>query len=148
MADSKVSDLTAATTTNNGDFLYLVQSNTSKKITIGNFLGDAGNVTLKGNINIGDTPQELAAAGLINLNTPITLLSLPSGGGTLQIHKGTAGQVKYLILTSATSGTYTLNNANVAGGGNVVFDTAGDTATLLYQGAKWYVIGGTANVTY
>ena len=69
MADSKVSDLTAATTTNNGDFLYLVQSNTSKKITVVNFLGDAGNVTLKGNINIGDTPQELAAAGLINLNT-------------------------------------------------------------------------------
>ena len=147
MADSKVSDLTAATTTNNGDFLYLVQSSTSKKITVGNFLGDAGNVTLKGNINIGDTPQTLGAAGLINLNTPITILTI-EGGGTLQIHKGTSGQTKYLLCSSVTSGEYVINNANVAGSANITFDTVGDTAHLLYYGNKWYMIGGTANVTY
>ena len=26
--------------------------------------------------------------------------------------------------------------------------SSGQTATLMYQGDEWYVIGGTANVTY
>ena len=67
MADSKVSELTSATSAGGSDVLYLVQSNTSKKITVANFLGNAGNVTLTGNINIGGTPQSLGAPGIISL---------------------------------------------------------------------------------
>ena len=148
MADSKVSELTSATSAGGSDVLYLVQSNTSKKITVANFLGNAGNVTLTGNINIGGTPQSLGAPGIISLTTPITHLAVDAVGGTLQIPQGTNGQTKILVLTAAAGGTYTINNANVAGNANIGFDNIGDTASMLFTNSKWYVIGGTANVTY
>ena len=148
MADSKVSALTSATSAGGSDLLYLVQSNTSKKITVGNFLANAGNVTLTGNINIGGTPQQLASPGLISLTTPITQLTVDATGGTLQIPQGTSGQVKYVTMIAAAGGTYTINSANIAGGANVAFDRVGDTAQLLFTNSRWYIVGGTANVTY
>lgn len=148
MADAKVSELTTATSAGGSDLLYLVQSNTSKKITVGNLFANAGNVTLTGNVNIGGTPQTLSSPGIISLTTPITHLSVDAIGGTLQIPQGTTGQVKILTLIASAGGTFTLNFANVAGNADVVFDTVGDTAQLLYTNSKWFVIGGTANVTY
>lgn len=148
MADSKVSALTAATSVGGSDTFYLVQSNTSKKVTAATLFANAGNVTLQGNINIGGTPQTLASPGIISLTTPITQLTVDATGGALQLPQGTNGQMKYVVLTTASGGTYTINNANVAGRGNVRFDSVGDTATLLYTNSKWYVVGGTANVTY
>lgn len=148
MADSKVSALTSATSVGGSDVLYLIQSNTSKKVTAGTLFANAGNVTLSGNINIGGTPQTLSSPGLISLTTPITHLSADATGGALQLPQGTNGQVKILMLVSTAGGSYTVNNANVAASGNVRFDNSGDTAQLLYTNNKWYVIGGTANVTY
>jgi hypothetical protein len=148
MADSKVSALTSATSVGGSDVLYLIQSNTSKKVTAGTLFANAGNVTLSGNINIGGTPQTLSSPGLISLNTPITHLTADATGGALQLPQGTNGQVKILMLVSTAGGSYTINNANVAASGNVRFDNSGDTAQLLYTNNKWYVIGGTANVTY
>jgi hypothetical protein len=148
MADSKVSALTSATSVGGSDVLYLIQSNTSKKVTAGTLFANAGNVTLSGNINIGGTPQTLSSPGLISLTTPITHLSADATGGALQLPQGTNGQVKILMLVSTAGGSYTINNANVAASGNVRFDNSGDTAQLLYTNNKWYVIGGTANVTY
>ena len=148
MADSKVSGLVSATSLGGSDLLYLVQSNTSKKVSVATFFSNAGNVTLSGNINIGGTPQSLGSPGIISLSTPITHLSIDAVGGTLQIPQGTTGQQKIIVTISAGGGTYTINNANIAGSGNVAFDRVGDTATLLYTQNKWHVIGGTANVTY
>ena len=148
MADSKVSALTAATSVGGSDTLYLVQSSTSKKVTAATLFANAGNVTLQGNINVGGTPQALASPGIISLTTPITHLTVDASGGALQLPQGTNGQMKYVVLTTASGGTYTINYANVAGNGNVRFDSVGDTATLLYTNSKWYVVGGTANVTY
>lgn len=148
MADSKVSALTSATSVGGSDVLYLIQSNTSKKVTAGTLFANAGNVTLSGNINIGGTPQTLSSPGLISLTTPITHLSADATGGALQLPQGTNGQVKILMLISTAGGSYTINNANVAASGTVRFDNSGDTAQLLYTNNKWYVIGGTANVTY
>jgi len=148
MADSKVSALTAATSVGGSDTLYLVQSSTSKKVTAATLFANAGNVTLQGNINIGGTPQTLASPGIISLTTPITHLTVDATGGALQLPQGTTGQIKYVVLTTASGGTYTINYANVAGNGNVRFDSVGDTATLLYTNSKWFVVGGTANVTY
>ena len=148
MADSKLSELTSATSVGGSDSLYLVQSNTSKKVTASTLFANAGNVTFLGNINVGGTPQSLAAPGIIALTTPITHLIVDATGGILSIPAGTTGQKKYLLMTSASGGNYIINNANVAGNGNVKFDSVGDTATLLYSNSKWFVIGGTANVTY
>lgn len=148
MADSKVSELTSATSVGGSDVLYLVQSNTSKKITVANLFGNISNPTLTGNVVIGGTPQALGSPGIISLTTPITHLSVDAVGGTLQIPQGTNGQQKIIVLTTSAGGTYTVNFANVAGNANIVFDRVGDTATMLFTNSKWYVIGGTANVTY
>ena len=148
MADSKVSELTSATSVGGSDFLYLVQSSTSKKITTDTFFGNTGNVTFKGNINIGGTVQTLASAGLINLSTPITELQADNVTGNLILPQGTSGQIKYLIMSTQTNaGSYSIT-ANVSGNASITFDTTGDTAQLMYYGTKWFVVGGTANVTY
>jgi len=47
MAKLKVSEVQRATTANYGDLLYLVQSNLSKAITVGNLFG-----SINGNVNI------------------------------------------------------------------------------------------------
>lgn len=148
MADSKVSELTAATSVGGSDVFYIVQNSTSKKITASTLFSNLGNVTLSGNINIGGTNQSLGAPGIISLTVPVTELTVDGVGGTLQLPEGTNGQVKIVVLKASSGGTFVINFANVAGNGNVTFDTVGDTATLQYITNKWYVIGGTANVTY
>ena len=148
MADSKVSELTSATSVGGSDYLYLVQSSTSKKVSAATLFANAGNVTFQGNINVGGTPQALAAPGIISLTTPITHLSVDASGGTLQLPQGTSGQKKYVMLIASAGGTYTINFANVAGNGNITFNHVGDSATMLYTNNKWFVTGGTANVTY
>ena len=148
MADSKVSDLTSATSIGGADVFYVVQSNTSKKVSANVLFDNITNPTFSGNIVVGGTPQALASPGLISTTTPITELSVDATGGTLQLPPGVSGQTKIIIMTSASGGTYNINPSNVAGSGNVTFNNVGDTATMLYSNSKWYFIGGTANVTY
>lgn len=146
MADSKVSELTSATTVGGSDLLYLVQSNTSKKVTAATLFSNAANVTLKGNINLDSSTQLLASPGNIDLTKPITHLSSDAGGGTIAIPTGTAGQIKVVVMIATAGGTYTIGS-NIANNANVVFNAVGDTATLLYTNNKWFVIGGTASLT-
>lgn len=148
MADAKVSELVTATSLGGSDLLYLVQTNTSKKITAATLFANAANVNLSGVTTLGGTPQSLGAPGIININTPITQLSADAIGGTLQITAGSNGQVKFLVMTSTAGGSYTINNANISANANVVFSSAGHTAQLLFTNSKWFVVGGTANVTY
>jgi hypothetical protein len=146
MADSKVSELTAATSVGGSDLLYLVQSNTSKKVTVANLFANAGNVILKGNVNLDPNVQLLSAPGIIDLNKQVTHLSVDATGGTLVIPGGTSNQVKIVAMISSGGGTYTIAS-NIANSANVVFNNIGDTATLLYTNNKWYMIGGTASLT-
>jgi len=147
MADSKVSGLTAATTVGGSDQLYLIQSSTSKSVTASVLFSNIDNPNVSGNIVVGDTRQTLGSPGIISNTLPVTLLSVGGTDGPLSIHPGKEnGQIKIILTTAASGGTYYINTANIAGNSNVQFDTIGDTATLLYQGEDWYVIGGTANV--
>ena len=148
MADSKVSDLASATSIGGSDLFYLVQSNTSKKVTASTLYSNAANVSLSGRTTLGGTPQTLGAPGIVNVNAPITHLSADATGGTLNIPQGSDGQIKIVVLTSTAGGSYTFNTSNLAGNANVVFDSVGDSSTLLFTNSFWYVIGGTANVTY
>lgn len=147
MADSKVSELTAATSVGGSDQLYLVQSNTSKRVTAATLFANAANVTLKGNITLDSCVQLLSSPGIIDTTKPITHLSVDASGGTVTIPAGTASQVKIISLIASGGGTYTISS-NIGGSANVVFDQIGDTATMLFTNNQWYVIGGTANVTY
>lgn len=146
MADSKVSELTSATSIGGSDLLYLVQSNTSKKVTAATLFANAANVTLKGNVSLDSTVQLLATPGIIDLTKPVTHLASDSTGGTLVMTPGTSNQIKILVMIANAGGTMTVQG-NVAANANVIFNSVGDSATMLYTNNKWFVIGGTATVS-
>jgi hypothetical protein len=144
MADAKLSELTAATTAAASDSTYLVQSATSKKITIANLFGTiATPAVFTDKIQIKDTNTQ-TTSGAIVVTTNITFLNNPDTGGNMSLAAGSDGQIKLIIMTSNTgSHTLTLTGSNVEG--NVAFDAAGETATMIYTNSKWYMIGGTAS---
>ena len=149
MADSKISELTSATSIGVSDLLYVVQSNTSKKLTTAVLFANAANVTLKGNINLDSSVQTLSTAGAITLTSPITHLSADASGGAITIPAGTTNQLKYVVMTSTAGGSYTINGvgSNIAANANVVFSAVGKTAQLLYTDSKWFMVGGSATLT-
>ena len=146
MADSKVSELTSATSVGGSDLLYLVQTNTSKKITAATFFANTGNVTLRGNVTLDPTVQLLSAPGIIDLAKTVTHISSDASGGTLTIPSGATNQIKIITMIAAAGGTLAIRS-NVANSANVEFNAVGDTATLLYTNNKWFMIGGTASLT-
>ena len=72
--------------------------------------------------------------------------TFPQSGGNIYIPNGVAGQIKVLLANVSAGGTYTLSS-NIAGNKTVSFTNVGDTATLMYNDNKWFVIGGTASIT-
>ena len=148
MADSKLSELAAATAAAAADTTYLVQSSTSKKITVANLFGNVATpVQFTDSIQIGDH-NTMTAVGAIGVDYKVTYISDPSAGGTCSIGTGTDGQIKIIIMTSNSGGhTVQLSGANVAN--TISFDAAGESATLLYDTglSKWYFIGGSATVS-
>jgi hypothetical protein len=147
MADSKVSELTSATSVGGSDLFYLVQSNTSKKVTADVLFDNIANSTLKGTISLDSSVQTLAAGGIVNITNTITHLSTDATNASISIPAGGTNQLKIITMIATTGGAYTLIG-NVAGSANVIFNQVGDTATMLYTNNKWHVIGGTANVSY
>lgn len=147
MADAKLSELTAATSAASSDSMYLVQSSTSKKITVANLFADIDTpAVFSDKIQIQDTETFTASSGALSITTNISYLSNPSGNGNLSLAAGSDGQIKIIIMISNTSAvTSSLTGSTVEG--TVEFDAAGDTATMIYTNSKWYMIGGTATLT-
>lgn len=149
MADSKVTDMIAATSVNPADVLYCVQNGIDKQLTISGLLGNLPNTPAKlsGLLALGGTAQNLNNAGAITVTQSVTLLSNSVGtSNALTIANGShEGQIKTLIHTSGT-GTSTLSGTNV-GASSIVFNKPGHTAILMWGGNKWWVLGGTAIIT-
>jgi len=147
MADQKLSELTAASNAAAADDLYLVQGGSSKSITIANLFADVDTDVKFGDTISIDDSETLTGAGAVSVDKTVTVLSNPGSNGTLTIAAGSTGQIKIIVMTSNTGGnTLTLDDSDL-GHDTVVFNEAGDTATLLYIGSKWWVIGGTAAVS-
>ena len=148
MADSKLSELTAASSAAGTDTTYLVQSSTSKKITVANLFGNVATpVQFTDAIQIGDH-NTITAVGAISVSYNVTFINDVSAGGTCSIGTGTDGQVVIIIMSSNSGGhTVQLSGANVAN--TISFDAAGESATLLYDTglSKWFFIGGSATVS-
>ena len=150
MADSKVSDLIAATSVNSADVLYLIQSSTDKKISVSTLLANlpATLTQFTGLVALGGTVQTLTGSGAINITSTLTLIS-NSGTAALTIADGTYnGQLKTIVMTTQ-SGNSTIG-ANIYGVSSVVFSAQGKTLTLMYVSSltSWVIIGGTATITY
>ena len=148
MADSKLSELTSATSAGASDTTYLVQSSVSKQITVQNLFGNVSTpVQFTSSIQIGDH-QTMTAVGAISTAYNVTYISDVSAGGTCSIGTGLDGQVIIIIMSSNSGGhTVQISGANVAQ--TISLDAAGESATLLYDTglSKWYFIGGSATVS-
>jgi len=146
MADSKVSELTSATSVGVADQFYVVQSSTSKKVTAAVLFANAANVTLKGNVNLDSSVQAITSAGtLIDLTKPVTHLTADASGGSLAIPAGTTNQIKYITMIATSGGSYAIS-ANIANSQTITFSAVGKTAQLLYTNSKWHMVGGTASI--
>ena len=147
MADQKLSELTAATSAAAADTIYVVQGGTSKNITVANLFADVDTDVKFGDTISIDDSETLTGAGAVSVAKTVTILSNPGANGTLTIAAGSTGQIKILVMTSNTgTNTLTLDDTDL-GHDTVTFNEAGDTATLIYIGSKWWVIGGTATVS-
>jgi len=148
MADSKLSELTAATTAAATDTAYLVQSSVSKQITVANLFGNVSTpVQFTNSIQVGDH-NTITAAGAISTDYNVTYINDPSGGGTCSIGAGLDGQIIIIIMSSNSGGhTIQVSGANVAQ--TISLDAVGESATMLYDTglSKWFFIGGSATVT-
>ena len=146
MADSKISELTSATSLGVSDLLYVVQSGTSKKITAATLFANASNPTLKGNVALDSSVQSIIASGTtVDLTKPVSHLTADASGGSIVIPEGSTNQIKIIAMIATTGGAYTLST-NTAGSATITFNSVGDTATLLFTNNKWYMIGGTATI--
>lgn len=150
MADSKVTAMQPASEIASGDWLYLVKPNTSPydhKVSIANLFGGIPvPVVLEDKLVMGGTPQSLSAGGAISITTLVTKISSPDANGILTIADGVDGQIKTIIMQTNLGGHTMTINANI-GHSSIVFNSAGDTATLMFMGTVWYFIGGTATVS-
>ena len=148
MADSKVSDMTAATQAAAADQMYLVQSSTSKSITAANLFGYINTpAVFNDKIVVGDH-DTITAAGVISTDTNVTFINDPSGAGACSIGAGTDGQIKIVIMSSNSGGhSITIAGSNVSN--TVTMLASGSSATLLYDAGltKWYFIGGNSTVS-
>ena len=146
MADSKVSELTTATSVGGSDLIYVVQSNTSKKATVSTLFANAANVVLKDVVSLDTTAQSLASPGAVSLSKTVTQLVIDASGGSITLAAGIVNQIKVITVVSSSGGTYTLSS-NMAGNRVVSFTRVGDSAQLLFTNNKWHMIGGTASIT-
>lgn len=145
MAKLKVSELQVATQANPADTMYIVQNGQSKQIGVATFNANITNPVFTGNIVVNGSPQFMTTAGVVSITTPTTYLTVGAGSDSITIPNGANGQVK-VILTTATSGGSFALASNIANSANIVFSNVGHTATLMYANYKWFFIGGTARV--
>lgn len=147
MADAKLSELTSATSVAASDTLYVVQGGSSKKVTTANVFGQISTPTVFADkVSIGDHQTITSAGELSNLYN-VHVITDPAAGGTLTMTAGVEGQLKVIVMTSNDSAVTLLLDDSDLGHDTITFSSAGDTATLIYAGSKWWMIGGTASTT-
>lgn len=102
----------------------------------------AGNILMSGT-------QALSATGDVDLTKPVTTFTI-AGAYTHNMAAGTEGQIKVLtcISRSSDSSVITVTNAGwkASGTGTITMDAVGESATLIYAGSKWNIIGSQTSV--
>lgn len=146
MADTKLEMMTAATTVNAADLLYLSQNSSDKKLSISTLLGNLPNTITRfsGQLVLGGTEQTIAGNGTINSITNITTIS-NTGTASLTINDGLYnGQIKIVLCTSASATSSITSNISVS---SIAFSAPGRSITLVWFNDNWWPIGGTAVIT-
>ena len=116
----------------------LVVDTSNYALYIGNANGDLNIVTGGGGSSISNGTSNVNIA---TANGNVTTTA--NGNTTLTVTEIGANITGYANITGDVSASNL-----VAGNANIKFDNVGDAAQLMYTANKWYVVGGTANVTY
>ena len=144
MADKKVTALTDISTGVAGaDLLHIIDDPAgtpiNKKISCTNFINN-----LPSFIGFSNSVQDMTAvqnSGAISVTTAVTLLGLESTNGATTLANGTVqGQIK-MIIADTDQGSSVCTPASPLGYAALRFVDDGDTATLMWTGAKWAIIG-------
>ena len=100
-----------------------------------------GNQTFSGAI-IG-TVQALSGPGAINVTQLTTAFTSTGTGDALTLADGVAGQLKTIVYVAEAAGADTgiLTPANLGSATTITFNAVGDSVTLQFIGADWWVIG-------
>jgi hypothetical protein len=148
MADSKVSDFSAATSVNPTDVLYLIQGSNDRKISMSTLLANLPNSLTKfsGVVALAmNGAQTLVGSGAIQTTQTLTLISNTGTVGSLTINNGSfEGQLKLIMFTGGSANSTLTSNIKAT---NIVFNKPGHTALLVWFNNIWWIIGGTAIVT-
>jgi hypothetical protein len=100
-----------------------------------------GNQTFSGAI-IGAV-QALSGPGAVNITTLTTAFTSTAAGNALTLADGVAGQIKTIVYVAEAAGgdTGVLTPTNLGSATTITFNNVGDSVTLQFIGADWWVIG-------
>jgi hypothetical protein len=100
-----------------------------------------GNQTFNGAI-IGAV-QALSGPGAVNITTLTTAFTSTATGNALTLADGVAGQLKTIVYVAEAAGgdTGVLTPVNLGSATTITFNAVGDSVTLQFIGADWWVIG-------
>ena len=89
------------------------------------------------------TIQSLSGAGAVNITTLTTAFTSTAAGNALTLADGAAGQLKTIVYVAEAAGgdTGVLTPTNLGSATTITFNAVGDSVTLQFIGADWWVIG-------
>lgn len=89
------------------------------------------------------TVQSLSGPGAVNITTLTTAFTSTAAGNALTLADGAAGQLKTIVYVAEAAGgdTGVLTPANLGSATTITFNAVGDSVTLQFIGADWWVIG-------
>jgi hypothetical protein len=89
------------------------------------------------------TVQSLSGPGAVNITALTTAFTSTATGNALTLADGVAGQIKTIVYVAEAAGgdTGILTPANLGSATTITFNAVGDSVTLQFIGADWWVIG-------
>ena len=89
------------------------------------------------------TVQSLSGPGAVNITTLTTAFTSTGAGDALTLADGAAGQLKTIVYVAEAAGgdTGVLTPTNLGSATTITFNAVGDSVTLQFIGADWWVIG-------
>jgi len=142
MADSKLSQLQEITEVSGNALFYVSDVKRDRSISAENLFKSIPNTHLNGKIQFSDDAQIMTTGGVVDLSVPITDLhiDLDSHNITIPIPEDGINQLKVIVVSQFSGGSFTLAG-NIINSGNVVFENKGDSATLMfYSGANRWIL--------